>query len=123
MTRPIILISLLINCNDFQKTLICYNLVKEKPIVCLYSVKSPILMKLHIRVQETTSYKYSTHNFGLGYVPVIWHNWAKKGANMGMAVPQVLVGGWGSGPPPPNVWSRVLVCWSTAISESSFTKN
>ena len=58
-----------------------------------------ILMELHIRVQETTSYKKSTQNSGFGYVQVVCHNWAKKGPNMGMAVPRALVGGWGSGPP------------------------
>ena len=55
------------------------------------------LMKLHIRVQETTSYKKSTQNVSFGYVPVIWHNWAKKGPNMVVALPRALVGGWGSG--------------------------
>ena len=33
-----------------------------------------------------------------GYLPVIWNNWAKKGPNIGVAVPQALVGGWGLGP-------------------------
>ena len=51
-------------------------------------------MKFHIRVQETTSYKY----FGFGHVPVIWHNWAKKGPNMGVAITRALVGSWGPGP-------------------------
>ena len=27
------------------------------------------------------------------------HNWAKKGPNMGVAVPRALVGGWGPDPP------------------------
>ena len=53
-----------------------------------------ILMKLRIRVQETTSYKQSTQNVGFGYVEVIWHNWANKGSNIGVAVPRAPVGGW-----------------------------
>ena len=32
---------------------------------------------------------------GFGYVPMIWHNWATKGPNMGVAVPPALVEGWG----------------------------
>ena len=47
----------------------------------------PILMKLHIQVQDNTSYKKRGHN------------WAKKGPNMGVAVPQALVGDWGPGDP------------------------
>ena len=33
----------------------------------------PIWIKFHMRVPNTTS----THYFGLGYVKVIWNNWAK----------------------------------------------
>ena len=56
-------------------------------------------MKLHIRVQETNSYKESAQNFGFGHVKVIWHSWATKGPNMGVAVPRAPVGGWSPGPP------------------------
>ena len=29
---------------------------------------------------------------------MIWHNWAKKGPTMGVAVPRTPVGGWGGDP-------------------------
>ena len=32
-------------------------------------------------------------------VQVMWHNFAKKGPDMGVAVPQAPLGGWGPGPP------------------------
>ena len=41
----------------------------------------------------------SNLNLVVCYVYVIWHNWAKKGLNMGVAVPQAPVGSWGLGPP------------------------
>ena len=31
-------------------------------------------------------------------VQVMWHNFAKKGPDMGVAVPQAPLGGWGPGP-------------------------
>ena len=51
-------------------------------------------MKLHIRVQVTT---INIKSFEFGYV--IWHNWAKNVANVGVAVPCAPVGGWVLGPP------------------------
>ena len=36
----------------------------------------PILIKIYICVQETSSYKYSTPNHGFEHVKVIWQNWA-----------------------------------------------
>ena len=52
---------------------------------------------------------------------MIWHNWAKKGTKYGSGC-TVGTGGWLESRTPSKVWSRVLVCWSTAISETSFTK-
>ena len=70
------------------------NFLVHLPFICYNSdISCPILMKLHIRVQETT------RNLGFGHVEVIWHNWAKKGPNMGVAVPRAAVGGWSPGPP------------------------
>ena len=54
-----------------------------------------IWMKIHIRVQETNSYKYNIYNMGSGHVTVILHNSAKNGPNMGVPA----VGGWGLVPP------------------------
>ena len=53
-------------------------------------------MKIHIRVQDTNSYKYSILNLSFGHVTVILHNWVKNRPNMGVAAP---VGGWSVGPP------------------------
>ena len=36
---------------------------------------------------------------GFGHGEVIWHNWAKNGPNMGVAVPRAPAGGWSPGPP------------------------
>ena len=59
----------------------------------------PNWIKILIRVPETTSYKYSTHNFGFGYVKVILHNWAKNLPIMGVAALRAPVGSWGLGSP------------------------
>ena len=51
-------------------------------------------------VRMNTDIWFLPHNSAIfWYVPVIWHNWAKKGPNMGVTVPQALVGGWGPRPP------------------------
>ena len=41
---------------------------------------------------------------------------------MGVAVPAAGTGGHPDSGTPSKVWSWALVCWSTAISKSSFTK-
>ena len=76
----------------------------------------PILMKFHIRVQKTTSYKYGFWACS-GYLAKLGLIWTKYGRGC----PAGTVWRLGSGTPS-KVRSLVLVCWSTAISKSSFTK-
>ena len=73
--------------------MVIWFLAYNKEIFCL------ILMKLHIRVQKTTSYKYSARNLGFGHVEVIRHNWAKSLPNMGVAAQRPPMGGWCPRPP------------------------
>ena len=76
----------------------------------------PILMKFHIRVQKTTSYKYGFRACS-GYLAKLGLIWTKYGRGC----PAGTVWRLGSGTPS-KVRSLVLVFWSTAISKSSFTK-
>ena len=80
----------------FQLILISYRLQRIYSLCLPYSwYHSKILTFDQFMGQNLSNLlrmpKYG--HFGFGYVPVIWHNWAKKGPNMGVAVPRALVGG------------------------------
>ena len=72
------------------------------------SIFCPIWMKIHIRVPETTSYKWSTHNLdlcmlsGFGIIGCT----TGTGGGLGFKIP----------------WPQVLFCRSTANSKTRFTK-
>ena len=62
------------------------NLIDFGPEIGIWFF-APIWTKINLRVPETTSYKYSTHN--LGFVHFL--------GLFGIIRPKI-VGGWGSGP-------------------------
>ena len=81
-----------------------------------------ITQPFFVQSWSQTSYT-SLGNFGFGYVEVIWYSWAKMDQIWAWLYHGHCTGARLESRTPLNVWSWVLVCWSTTISETSFTKN